>query len=208
MLYDPKVFTGIRTLEDAKRIILTPERMLSTDERWRLETPHIVDLVQHQVKLATDTIVLDYGCGIGRIADELIVRSRCRVIGADISPNMRALAASYCKSDRFMACDPEMLDLIRPNATLAVVIWVLQHVSDLHHEIGRIRRALSIHGVLFVVNERKHRFVPTTSGWVDDGVDVKAKLEAEFKVLAEGKLDPAVVGEQQSERTFWAAYVV
>lgn len=208
MLYDPRVFTGICTLDDAKRIILTPECGLSTEERWQYETPHIVDLIQHQVRLFADTVVLDYGCGIGRIARELIDRSRCRVIGADISPNMRALAASYCKSERFMACDPDMLVLIRPTATLAVAVWVLQHVADLHHQIGIIRRMLFGSGVLFVVNERRNRFVPTAAGWINDHVDVKARLEAEFRVLAEGKLDPAVVGEEQSERTFWAAYAV
>ena len=35
--------------------------------------------------------VLDYGCGIGRIAKELILKTSCKVIGVDISESMRKM---------------------------------------------------------------------------------------------------------------------
>ena len=82
------------------RIILTPEDGMSSVHRWKTETPYLMSLIEkHIVNGAT---VLDYGCGIGRLAKPLIEKHSCDVIGVDISPNMRALAAS-CVDKKFVA---------------------------------------------------------------------------------------------------------
>src|SRR5215813_6556282 len=94
--YDPSIFS-VNSLEQAKKVILTPEAGRSTDERWEHETPHICNLIEHQMVIDANSVIVDYGCGVGRIAKELINRHKCHVIGADISPNMRALAASYVR---------------------------------------------------------------------------------------------------------------
>lgn len=205
-VYDPSIFTKVKSLAEAKRVILTPERVLGTEERWQRETPHIADLIEHQVSLQKNDVVVDYGCGVGRVTKEILGRTKCNIIGVDISPNMRALAASYVNSEWFAAIDPAMMEVICPRARLVLAVWVLQHVSDLDYEIGRIRKVMDDDAVLFVVNELSLRFVPTTCGWVEDGIDVADTLDKEFKVLSSGKLDPAVVGEEQSARTYWAAY--
>src|SRR5215470_15608513 len=106
--YNPAVF-NVSTISQAMSIILTPEES-TTEERWRLETPYVCDLIAKSVDIAPNSFVLDYGCGIGRIAKELIARHGCRVIGVDISPSMRALAPIYVASDRFFACTSAMLD--------------------------------------------------------------------------------------------------
>jgi SAM-dependent methyltransferase len=204
--YDPQIFTRVRTVDQAKAIILTPERNLTTNQRWEAETPHVVDLISHHAPITAGTTVLDYGCGVGRIAKELRARSSCVVVGADISPNMRALAASYVDHPEFVALDPVLVPWLRIKADVVVAVWVLQHVADLPREINIIRNAMNANAVLFVVNELKNRFVPVRDGWLHDGVDVPAVLEGEFNKLAAGRLDPKIVGEHQSERTFWAAY--
>jgi SAM-dependent methyltransferase len=52
--------------------------------------------------LDRNSLVLDYGCGIGRIAKELIKQTGCHVIGVDISPSMLGLAYPYVHSDNLV----------------------------------------------------------------------------------------------------------
>jgi len=203
MHYDPAIFTRVGSLQEAKRIILTDERELTTDERWERETPHICDIIEQEIDIRKESVVLDYGCGVGRIAKELIKRHGCYVIGADIAPNMQALAISYVASERFVACHPRALPLLNVKADIVISVWVLQHVENLSIEIGRIKQAMTARSNLFVVNERGSRFVPTSKGWANDKIDVSAELKAEFECLSEGHLSPHVVGDEQSQRTFW-----
>ena len=117
------------------------------------------------------------------MAKALIDRHGCRVIGVDTSPSMRALAVGYVASDNFLACPPEMLDVLIARGIgcdAALSIWVLQHCQKLADDIVRIARALLPGGALFVVNQF-HRAVPTFErGWVDDGLDVFGLLRVAF----------------------------
>lgn len=205
MRYDPAVYTSITTLDAAKRIILTPEPGLTTEERWERETPHVCDLIEHQMKIDGNTVVLDYGCGVGRISKELIKRHACYVVGVDISPNMRALAASYVGSDRFLTCAPSMLDVLGMKFNIVISVWVLQHVHLLRSTIKQIDDVLQRPGWLFVVNEGENRFVPTREGWASDGLNVQQILDEQFLKVSSGHMDEAIVGET-AKRTFWAAY--
>ena len=128
LTYNPAVF-DVDDLLAAMRIILTPEDS-STEVRWKTETPYLADLTGQWIEITRQSLLLDYGCGVGRMAKELIVRHACRVIGVDISPSMRALAPMYVASDRFFACPPAMLDgLIERGVRFdgALSVWVLQH---------------------------------------------------------------------------------
>jgi SAM-dependent methyltransferase len=90
LTYNPEIFS-VPNLSQAKNIILTAESS-TTEERWKTETPMLAALIAAHNKIGPDTVMLDYGCGIGRMAKELIARHGCRVIGVDISPSMRALS--------------------------------------------------------------------------------------------------------------------
>jgi cyclopropane fatty-acyl-phospholipid synthase-like methyltransferase len=57
-------------------------------------------------------VVLDYGCGIGRLAKAMIDASGCSVVGLDTSPEMRKLADDYVGSDRFIAVSPSQFDAL------------------------------------------------------------------------------------------------
>ena len=72
LTYHPELFDA-RTVEQARAIILTGEGS-TPDERWRTETPWICGLIAENITLTSDSVVLDYGCGIGRVAKELIAR--------------------------------------------------------------------------------------------------------------------------------------
>jgi hypothetical protein len=122
---------------------------------------------------------------------------------------MRALAVGYVASANFLACPPEMLDvLIARGMTCdaALSVWVLQHCQQLADDIVRIARALSPGGALFVVNQLR-RVVPTFErGWVDDGLDVFGLLRVAFDQSAMGSLAGTNTTEAIAGTAAWAAY--
>ena len=205
--YNPHVF-DVATIGDAMQIILTPEDS-TTEHRWTTETPYLANLIARCFSLTGKSLVLDYGCGIGRLAKELIARHGCRVVGVDISASMRSIAVAYVGSDRFFACPPAMLDLLVERGVafeLALSIWVLQHCANVREDIARIARALVSGGDLFLVNQRS-RAVPTVElGWVDDGVDIYALLKEEFRQRSRGSLPAEHTTKNVSRLASWAAF--
>lgn len=187
----------VRDERDARAIILTPQDGLTTDDRWRTETPYLVDLIGQHAHLDEKSVVLDYGCGIGRMSKALIERYGCTVVGADSSWKMLDLAVNYVELRRFRAVDTNNIPL--EHFDLALSVWVLQHTSYPDKDLDIILRSLKATGSLFVVNELR-RCVPVQGGWTDDGIDVRGMLGNP----PIGRLDPAVVGENVSRNTFWA----
>jgi 2-polyprenyl-3-methyl-5-hydroxy-6-metoxy-1,4-benzoquinol methylase len=205
--YFPEIFDA-QTPEQAREIILTGEGS-STDERWRIETPYVANLIAETIALTTESIVVDYGCGVGRLAKELIARHGCRVVGVDISARMRALAIDYVQSDRFMSCAPEMFDGLLARgftADAAISVWVLQHCLKPAEDIARIDQALAPHGRLFVLNNI-HRAVPTREhAWMSDGIDIRATLGTHFAVMREGKPPEEITPQDLLDIIFWGFY--
>ncbi len=217
--YEPRVFDA-PNIAQARRIILTAEGS-ATDERWAKETPYLADMIGRSLGLRQDMVLLDYGCGIGRLAKEVIARYRCRVIGVAISATMRGFAATYVESDRFLACAPGMLDMLVErglSCDAAISVWVLQHCERPSDDVGRIKRALKPGARLFVVNNLCRAVPmlertlgplgPTMAGkWVDDGIDMKALLAKEFAATQEGRLAPERIGSDLSRLTYWATFL-
>src|SRR5215831_18752091 len=108
VVYDPSRYIDIENIDEAVHIITTPTEGMTSQERWEQETPVLMTLFEKFIK--RESVVLDYGCGIGRLAKPLITKLDCQVVGVDISPNMRALAASLVDSDDFFAMHPHMFD--------------------------------------------------------------------------------------------------
>lgn len=204
--YSPAVF-DVGTIEQAKQIILTPQAGLTTNQRWESETPYLLDLIDKNCDVSENSVVLDYGCGIGRMSKALIDKYNCRVVGADISPSMRALAAAYVSSDKFFACAPSVLDWSKINFDLALAVWVLQHCFDVGADVSRIRSRMTPEGELFVVND-KRRIVPSDRGWVSDGKDVHHILDGSFPENVTGELDPVILGKQVCDTSYWSVFKV
>jgi SAM-dependent methyltransferase len=205
--YQPQVF-DVGDLDAARRIILTPEVGTTTDERWEKETPWLVERVLERFPLSEQHVVIDFGCGVGRMARALIERARCWVIGVDMSASMRQLAPGYVGSPRFSVVSPPVLDLLVARgfrAELALSIWVLQHVARPEEDIGRLERALVPGGALFIANNVR-RAVPTDRGWAHDGLDVAAMLEHAFTPAWRGTLPPEIGGKVLPQASFVAAY--
>lgn len=196
----------VKTIDEAKRIILTQEDNLTYEQRWQRETPYLTKLITDNIELSPESLVLDFGCGIGRLSKELISLTGCRCIGVDTSNNMLALSINYVNSERFLAVHPAMLKYLDLPFDLALSIWALQHVYNLQQAIDTVTDSLMLGGKLFIVNE-KRRALPTAEGfWADDGLDIRKMLSKQLKLVREDTLNPAITTPGQSERTFWAIY--
>ena len=207
MTYNPAIF-NVHDIRSAMRIILTPETW-TTERRWEVETPYLVDLVHQSLEITPDTVLLDYGSGIGRIAKEVIACYKCRVVGVDISANMRTLAAPYVQSDRFLPCSPVMLETLIERGfrfDAAIAVWVLQHCLRPAEDIKVIQRVLKPDASFFVVNAT-YRAVPALERpWVNDGIDIKRMLSAAFTLKQEGQLLPDKIPDSLAAVTFWASF--
>lgn len=204
-VYSSAVF-NVSTIEQAKRIILTKEGDVSTEQRWQQETPYLLSLIKSKLSVNANSVVLDYGCGIGRMAKALIDDVGCRVVGVDISPSMRALASSYVSSDRFVACSPDALKWLGVTCDAAIAIWALQHCFDVQKDIDGLVSVLKPYAALFVCND-KRRLVPVRGQrWVDDGGDINKMLTAAFEQSVTGELEPGPVSSVIADASYWAAY--
>jgi SAM-dependent methyltransferase len=183
-VYLPSIFE--RTSEaDARAIILTPEQGTSTEERWIKETPFVTTDLGGFLKPTQDSVLLDYGCGLGRIARELIAVHGCKIIGVDISKSMRQMAPGYVDDDRFSVVTKPMLSAMAASGLRidgAYAIWVLQHCLNPAEDVALIQSVLKT-GALFYVLNNVHAVVPSDHGWVDNGVDIIPLLDREFEVV-------------------------
>jgi SAM-dependent methyltransferase len=205
--YTPEIF-DVRDIDEARRIILTAESGTTTDERWTKETPWLADRILEHFPLTERHVVIDFGCGLGRMAKALIERTRCWVVGVDMSQGMRQLAPGYVQSPKFAVVSPPMLDLMIARgfrAELAIAIWVLQHVAQPDVDVGRLQRVLARGGGVFVANNLR-RAVPTDRGWAHDGIDVDGLLARSFVPAWRGALPPEVGGDVLPGASFVGAY--
>lgn len=168
------------SVEDAMGIILTPEVGLSTDQRWEQETAWLIE----RLDFADGGLLVDYGCGIGRMAKALVDRKSAHVIGVDQSASMRVMATGYVgRDDRFQAVAPSLFNRLVDNGLLidgALTAWCLQHIPmpELDTVLAILWRALRFGGALWTL-ERPERYLPVHGprwGWTTDGVSVAERL--------------------------------
>lgn len=204
-VYNPSIFNA-GDIRSAKNIILTPEAGSTTDERWEKETPYLIKEIEKLFKITSSSVILDYGCGIGRLSKALLEKYDCTIFGADISPNMRGLAAIYTNHNNFIVGPPSSLKILQNKFDLVLSVWVLQHCVNLSSNIKIIQKSMKNGAGLFVVNN-KTKAVPTTSGqWIDDGEDVHKILSETFKPGKYGKLNSKIVPKGLIDFTFKATY--
>ncbi len=205
--YYPKAFDA----EDeaaARAIILTAEGE-STESRWERETPYLAQRLIELLDLRAGDKVVDFGCGIGRVARELIARIDCEVLGVDISPRMREMAAGYVASERFRAVGIEEFDSMCASgwrAYGAYTCWVLQHCNDPRKEIARVVNALPPHACLAVLNSAYAQALPTKDGWDLREIDMRAILQETLVELNAEKLPADVAASGVLDTTFFGLY--
>lgn len=204
LLYDPSVFDQTN-VEAARNIILTSEDGVSTQTRWDAETPWLLNLIGKHIK--PNCLIVDYGCGIGRLAAPLVKLGH-PVIGTDSSTSMRQLATNQIANDRFVAMTPIMFEQlvgIGIKADFILAIWVLQHCPDLEAEVSRLYRSLTKGGILCVADMR-HRAIPTNQGWINDGKNVKEALTQQFNLIQQYPYNPPVAPQNLRDNAYIAFF--
>jgi len=206
-IYDPSRYFDVATPEQAMAVITNPvEDLITCEERWYNETAYLMTLFSQYIRPGSR--VLDYCCGIGRLAQPLIEHLGCTVVGVDFSPAMRAMAMDRVRSPRFCAMDPQLFDELGITKYDAVIaIWALQHCIDLRRALTRIATHLRPGGALIVV-DHVYRCVPVGSdGWENDGLDLTRMLgDVGFFAKAAGRLDPKIAPGWMQDSLFSAVY--
>ena len=129
---------------------------------WELATKATMDAIDRLALVGDGNLVVDYGCGIGRITRGLRQRHPARVLAVDRSPAMRAHALGYVSSSDVEAGAVEILsdvELFERGAELQgsvdciLLIEVLQHIPEpvLDDLLPRLRALLAPRGRLFML---------------------------------------------------------
>src|SRR5215475_1993901 len=194
LIYTPGIFDR-NSITAAKQVILTVPHDIA-DEFWQRATTATVDLMMEAMRPTRDDVLLDFGCGIGRLAKELIGRTECRIVGVDISASMRRHAVEYVASDRFSTMSSEEFAQLAASGTRtfsgAYSIIVLQHVLDPQAELQHIAATCKSEAPFFVYN-CIHRCVPSNKGWINDGQDVGTLVSDRFAFQREIAVPPAML---------------
>lgn len=181
MPYIKEVFDVV-TFDQAKHVVLTSDP--NDPKKFERETTFLVDKISENLEITNDMVVLDFGCGMGRVAKELITRFDCKVIGLDISESMLTFAKLYTANlNKFQGTRTYST----PNSVdVAIAILALQHAENPQKEIDNIINTLKPNGIFVLLNE-SHRFVPSAIDrnnyvvWNDDGFDIFGYIEARLK---------------------------
>lgn len=180
MKYHKQTFDPLN-LAHAKDIVLVPDP--SRPHKFQEETDFLVEFMKTHTPLTKESVVLDFGCGMGRVAKALIERVGCRVIGIDISAPMLHEAQKYVSDGRF---NPKFSHHTQ-DIDIALAAFVLQHAEHPEEEIKNIDSALKPGGVVVLVNEPA-RYVPTEpkngmAVWHDDGINVAELMKKHFTLV-------------------------
>jgi ADP-heptose:LPS heptosyltransferase/SAM-dependent methyltransferase len=176
-----------QTFEQGKEEVVGACNGFSMDERWRTETPLFAKAIlsrlpkQHEGTLC----VLDYGCGVGRLAKECLSQKETLwLTGLDASADMLKQAKEYVNDPRFDTILPYE---ITHQYDLIYCVYVLQHAPaiEIREILARIYNHLKDDGV-FVYCSSDYRMAIRFDGqgFFDDrflGVNLREEISRFFQ---------------------------
>ena len=179
-LFKPKSF------DDACSQVVGPCNGIPWERRWKEETPLFVDAIMRHLK-PTDKVILDYGCGMGRIAREILLRNpQVEVIGVEPSAEMTRIALAWINDPRFEVVSPQ--DLKR-KVDLAYSIYAFQHIPavELRDALHRLHYWLKPGGLfLNCCSDGRMAIRFDARGFIDDrplGVNLPAEFSRLFDYI-------------------------
>lgn len=208
--YNPDFFNPV-DLEDAKRIVLG-HGISETPGKWEIETDWNCKLFKTRKFLNKDSIVLDWGVGIGRLSKMIIDTFGCKVVGVDINSKMLGYATDFVGSDLFSTMTVEEFKTTNTTKfTNAIAVWALQHSIDPVSDIITIKNSLTLDAEIFVFEERGS-CIPIAS--TDQTISTPwfliyrsnfHKLEKQFRVIEHGKF-PRILNIPENNLTWWGFF--
>ena len=193
-----------KSLEHAKNIILTPEND-TTDSRWNKETDWIIKTSDLFMNIDSNSFILDWGCGLGRISKSLIDKYQCRVMGIDIEQKMLEYATSYVDSDLFctMNYEESFQNLNKFKFSHIFSCWVFQHSNKIQYEIPLLYSSMNFDSQLFVLELDKKAIPNKNGGYFDDGVSTSSILGMFYDIEVYGKIPTKFTTEKIKNMSWW-----
>jgi len=162
------------------------------DVRYKEETPmfakKIVSLLDNVHTIEDAPFILDYGCGVGRIAKEILKDNLLIIVGVDASKEMRDFATKDIDNSDFTAAAPT--DLNTPKMfDVAYLVYVLQHIPaiEIREALQRIYFSLKDDGFLFYCSSDYRMAIRfDNGGFADDrflGVNLQEELSRYFDLV-------------------------
>ncbi len=179
--------------EYLRKVVLSVPDAIDYEEYWNRSSAGIAELIIRELGIDASSKVLDFGCGVGRVARTLIKQALCPVVGVDISKSMLQAAERYVASSNFHPIPSAAFHAAPQEAgpfTAAYALIVLQHCAHPEAELKAIRAAC-VPGARFLVMNARRRFVPLSTGWNDDGVDIRALVDSLF--IIEKEIDTSAI---------------
>jgi ubiquinone/menaquinone biosynthesis C-methylase UbiE len=200
--YKPDFFTP-QNLDHAKNLILTPEDS-TIEDRWQIETFWTIETLKLLSSIDENSVVLDWGCGIGRISKLLIETFNCKVVGVDIEPKMIDYAYDYVNSPKFSTINYEDIfrTLPKKHFTHAIAIWVFQHSNKLKIEIPLIYESMKQNSELFVL-EMTNKCIPGDSGFYTDDLNTRDILPRFYNPIILGKIPIKYTTSKIQNMSWW-----
>lgn len=172
------MFDGVATRYDFVNSVLS----MGMDRRWRRRAADATPTT------GGGDLVLDMGCGSGKLGELLAERGQTRVIGVDVSHEMlRTANRSFGRRQRFARGSVFDLPFSDDTFTAAVSGFVLRNLNDLFRAFEELRRVVRPGGTVALVDITGPR-----SRWLRIG------FNAYFSTVA--PLLGAAVGEPQAYR--------
>ena len=171
-------------LDEGKGMVVGDCNDIPTEKRWKVETPIFKEIIFKQMGNAK--VIVDYGCGVGRLAREIIDNNKDieKVIGIDSSRKMLEVAKQYVLSERFIPVHTSEINSIKYKVDYLYCIYVLQHVPAI--ELREVINDLAtLSNRVFVVNSCV-RMAVSGEGFVNDGIDILKELSRKFKTIRWG----------------------
>jgi ubiquinone/menaquinone biosynthesis C-methylase UbiE len=192
--YNPNFFEA-DSIDHAKKIILYDD---TVPDQWETETKLTIDFFNQKNLFTKDSIVLDWGCGIGRLAKPIIEQFNCKVVGVDFQPNMLKYATEYVNHPNFTTIsNEEFFKLPDDYFTIGIAVWAFQHCTNLEPIIHNVQRTLKVNSILCIFDSTS-KAIPVQV--IDDDYSA-TKDDIIIKVPKE---EENIVRSWQSNEPIWA----
>lgn len=177
-----------RCFEEAQEMVVGTCNGVSTEDRWKLETPLFAEAISRHIRETGADIVVDYGVGCGRMAKTILdMNPQLKMLyGVDSSREFIQASTEYCNNIRFKGILPKETTNIQ--AKVVYSTYVLQHIPaiELRDAIYRIYEILEeVDCARFINCCSTYRMAMNfeTNSFFDDrclGVDIPGELNRVF----------------------------
>lgn len=173
-----------RTFEEGKHEVVGDCNGFTMQERWKRETPLFAQAILSFAK--THCRILDYGCGVGRLAKGIldIDTKEVYIDGTDDSHDMRFQSSLYVNHPRYNAYPPRDLEGLYQ---VIYCVYVLQHVPaiEIREILARIHSHLAPEGhFIYCSSDYRMAIRFDSPAFFDDrflGVNLQKEIERYFE---------------------------